>query len=366
VQDSITVNRKYNFSAGPAVMPVPVLEKVQSELLALDGVGSSILEISHRSDAFDLILANCRKRLTKLLNIPDTHEILFLQGGSRLQFAMIPMNITVPDQAPTYIVTGTWGKKAFQEAEILANATCPWDGAAHNYSTIPDLSKLEIKSESSYLYIVSNETIQGVQFPTLPNVSTCPLIVDASSDALSRPISWENVGIYYACAQKNAGIAGLTIVIMDKQLLPRSADDLPGYLNYNNHVQEDSRYNTPPVFGIYVLDLICQWIEEEFGNLESLGQHNQKKSKLLYDVIDASDFYIGHADQNCRSNMNVTFRLANEQLESQFKSFAANADLVELAGHRSVGGFRASIYNAMPMAGVEQLANVMKDFASRH
>lgn len=366
MQESLTVSRKFNFSAGPAVIPVPVLEKVQSELLALNGVGSSILEISHRSPAFDDIMNNCRQRLTKLFNIPDTHEILFLQGGSNLQFSMIPMNISIAGNPSSYIVSGSWSKKAFAEANRLSDSTCIWDGAEKNYSTLPAENEVNFADDTPYLYLVSNETIQGVQFPQLPQTDKVQLVVDASSDFMSQPINWDNVGIYYACAQKNAGVAGLTTVIVRRSLLERAPDNLPGYLTYQNHLDNDSRFNTPPVFGIYVLDLICQWVEEQFGNLETLQSHNKNKAKLLYDVVDNSEFYIGHADPTCRSDMNVTFKLANPDLDGKFKEFAGESDLVSLGGHRSVGGFRASIYNAMPVEGVELLANVMRDFEAKH
>ena len=365
MQDSLTVSRKFNFSAGPAVLPVPVLEKVQSELLALDGVGSSVLEISHRSPAFDRILESCRNRLTQLLGVPDSHEILFLQGGSVLQFSMIPLNISDPNNRSSYVVSGSWSKKAFAEAKRLSKPTCVWDGSDKNFSKLPNWRDLEFDSQTAFIYIASNETIQGVQFPQLPDTGDIPLVIDASSDFMSHPINWDNIGLYYGCAQKNAGVSGLTTVIVNRELLSRAPDNLPGYLTYSNHVENDSRYNTPPVFGIYVLDLICQWVQEQFGDLATLQTHNKRKASILYDVIDNSEFFVGHADPENRSNMNVTFKLANPDLDSKFKEFAAKSDLVSLGGHRSVGGFRASIYNAMPIEGVELLANVMRNFEAK-
>lgn len=356
--------RLFNFSPGPAVLPVEVLEEIRRDMLCLPGVGSSILEISHRSQAFDEILAETRQALASLLGVPDTHEILFLQGGANLQFSMIPMNLLRGQAAPAdYIVTGTWGAGAAKQAALEGDVAVSWDGNQCNYNRLPSADEIAGSPQAAYVHLTSNETIQGVQWKQMPETGDAPLVCDASSDFLSRPIDVSTMGLLYACAQKNAGIAGVTVVVIRKDLLERSASTLPAMLSYRVHAEKDSRANTPPVFAVYVLGLVCRWIRETFGDLSQLAVHNAAKASLLYDVIDASEgFYAGHASPDCRSDMNVTFRLPNPELEKAFVAAAASEGLVDLKGHRSVGGIRASIYNAMPVAGVEKLGDFMTVF----
>lgn len=358
-------DRVFNFSPGPAVLPLPVLKKIQEEMLALPGAGASILEISHRSKAFISILDNTKAALRRLLNIPDNYDVLFLQGGARLQFSMIAMNLlrgsTVPAQ---YVVTGSWGKYAVEEAKKEGPIEVIWDGKKDNYNHLPTASEYSIRPDAPYVHITSNETIQGIQFQSEPSTGNVPLVCDSSSDFLYRPIPIEKYGVVYACAQKNAGPAGVTVVIIRKDLLERSQDNLPGYLNYKAHSKESSLWNTPPTFGVYVVGLVCQWLEKEIGGLAAMHALNQKKAALLYDVVDRyPDLYQGHAAKVDRSLMNVTFRLPSEEKEKAFLTGAAARKLDSLQGHRSVGGIRASIYNAMPMEGVETLANYMTEFA---
>ncbi len=362
------VERVYNFSAGPAVLPLPVLERVQQELLALPGCGASILEISHRSKQFLAILQDAQQRLRELLQVPEHYHILFLQGGSRLQFSMVPMNLLRGSRFPArYILTGSWGRKAYEEAVREGTAVVSWDGQATGYDRVPSWSDLSIPPETAYVHITSNETIQGVQFPDHPPADWPVVVCDASSDFLSRPIPIERYGLIYACAQKNAGPAGVTIVILRADLVARMPDNLPGYLTYRNHVEEHSLFNTPATFAVYIVGLVAKWLQEEIGGLENMHRFNQQKAEMLYRVLDASNgFYRGHAQPACRSLMNVTFRLPTEALEKQFLAEAEQAGLTSLKGHRSVGGIRASIYNAMPREGVAALAEFMSDFAARH
>ncbi|MEZ6135673.1 MAG: 3-phosphoserine/phosphohydroxythreonine transaminase [Pirellulaceae bacterium] len=363
----VAQERIYNFSAGPAVLPVPVLEQVRDEMLCLPGAGASILEISHRSEEFIAIQAQAKSRLQRLLGVGDDHEVLFLQGGARLQFSMIPMNLLRGQSTPAqYVLTGTWGKSALEEARREGPVDVIFDAKASNYDRLPTTGELQVNPQAAYVHITSNETIQGVQFPADLDFGTAPLVCDSSSDFLYRPYDISRYGLLYACAQKNAGPAGVTVVVIRKELLERSNDDLPGYLNYKNQAASDSMWNTPPTFAIYVLGLVAQWVEETIGGLEKMHQHNQAKAKLLYHVLDEfPETYIGHALKSDRSLMNVTFRFADEQAEKAFLAGAADHGMDNLKGHRSVGGIRASIYNAMPIEGVQALASYMTDFAQK-
>jgi len=352
-----------NFSAGPAALPLPVLEHAQRELLSLPGVGASVLEISHRSKTFIEIMDRAEADLRELLGISDDYQVLFLQGGSRLQFSMVPMNLLGEGQSADYLVTGSWGKKALAEAIKEGNTRVVWDGKSTGYDRLPTADQLDLDPSAAYAYFTSNETIQGVQFLDEPVVGDVPLVCDASSDFMCRPLPIEKYGLVYACAQKNAGPAGVTVVIVRKNLLERSRDSLPGYLNYREHAQHNSMYNTPPTFGIYMVGLVTKWLREEIGGLAAMEIQNRAKSAMLYEAIDRSDgFYRGHAATDSRSLMNVTFRLPGDQLEGKFVADAGSAGLTSLKGHRSVGGIRASIYNAMPVAGVERLRDFMLEF----
>ncbi len=367
MQSSIATDRVYNFSAGPAVLPLNVLRQAQDELLALPGVGSSVLEISHRSSPFDEILQSAKATLSELLELPKNYRVIFLQGGSRLQFSMVPMNLLVSGRSADYVLTGSWGNKARDEALRAGAVHIAWDGKDDGYSRLPTPDELKLQADAAYVHVTSNETIEGVQFPVEIDTGDVPLVCDASSDFLSRPIPVERYGLIYACAQKNAGPAGVTIVIIREDLLARSDDALPGYLNYRSHVEHDSLWNTPPTFGVYLSGLVFRWLRDEVGGLQRMHERNREKARLLYDVIDNSDgFFRGHAQADCRSLMNVTFRLPSEETESEFLSAAEQRGLCSLKGHRSVGGIRASIYNAMPVEGVEALRDFMQEFHADH
>jgi len=366
---SAVAQRTYNFSPGPAVLPVSVLEELRDEMLCLPGAGCSLLEMSHRDKQFLEILHGAEASLRSLLSIHDDYAVLFLQGGARLQFSMIPANLMRgTNKTAEYLLTGSWGKYALAEAVKEGTAKAIFDAKASNYNVTPSASDYSASADAAYLYYCSNETIQGVQFPNEPQCPEgVPLVCDASSDFMCRPVDMPRYGILYACAQKNAGPAGVTVVIIRRDLLERSSDALPGYLNYRNHAENDSEWNTPPTFAIYALGKVAKWIANDIGGLEAMQRHNAAKAGLLYDAIDAfPQFYQGHADRDCRSLMNVTFRLPNDELQAAFLTGAKAEDLDNLAGHRSVGGIRASIYNAMPTEGVRALSQYMTDFAVKH
>jgi phosphoserine aminotransferase len=359
--------RVYNFSAGPAVLPLKVLQEAQAAVLELPGAGASILEISHRSKAFDAVHQEAKSLLKEVLEIPDGYKLLFLQGGSSLQFTMLPMNFLGEKQTADYILTGTWGKKAYDEARRLGSTSVAWDGKADNYSHLPPKNDLKFTSGAAYAHYTDNETIQGVEFKTEPDAGSIPLVCDTSSNFLSRPINVGRYGMIYACAQKNAGIAGVTLCIIREDLLDRVPKNLAPMLDYKLQTENDSLYNTPPVFGIYVMMLIARWIKQDIGGLDAMARLNEQKAKLLYDQLDAHpDFYKGHAKPDSRSQMNVTWRLPSEELEAEFIKAAKERNMIDLKGHRSVGGIRASIYNAMPKEGVEALRDLMVEFHAKH
>jgi phosphoserine aminotransferase len=357
--------RVYNFSAGPAVLPLSALKEAQRDLVALPGVGSSILEISHRSKPFTQIIEKAEGNLRELLAIPDDYRVLFLQGGAQLQFAMVPMNIMAgTGKKADYILTGSWGKKAMKEAQNQGETRVAYDGQATEYRHIPSTDELDLNPDAAFVHITSNETIQGIQFAQEPDVGDVPLVCDSSSDILSRPVPIDRYGVLFACAQKNAGPAGVTIVIIRDDLLERTPDNLPVMLDYRTLAEKKSLLNTPPAFSIYMVKLVTDWLLNEVGGLGEMEKRNRQKAQLLYDCIDASaGFYAGHAEPDCRSIMNVTFRLPDPDLESKFIQEAGARGLCSLKGHRSVGGCRASIYNAMPPEGVEALRDFMLEFA---
>ena len=359
-------DRVFNFSAGPAVLPLPVLEKAQDELLSLPGVGASVLEISHRSKAFDGILEKTLSNLKSLLGIGGDHEVVLLQGGASLQFSMVPMNFLAGHAGEAnYIVTGTWGKGGLKEASRIGSSHVAWDGGENGYDRLPAAEEVALSKKPAYVHVTSNETIQGVQWQALPTFENIPLICDSSSDFLSRPVDISSYGMLYACAQKNAGIAGVTVAVIRRDLLERSQEELPAMLNYRTFVEKGSRPNTPPVFAVYILGLVCEWILKDVGGLEHIAARNAEKASKVYDVIDSSEgFFRGHACPASRSIMNVTFRLPSEELEAAFVKKATSEGLSDLKGHRSVGGIRASIYNAMPEDGVDALCQFMRDFKS--
>jgi len=360
--------RVFNFSPGPAVLPEKVLKEAAAAAVELPGAGMSILEISHRSKAVEAVLVEAKALLSELLGIPAGYTIMFLQGGSSLQFTMLPMNfLRGTGKTADYLLTGTWGSKAFADAKREGTAAVVWDGKSHNYSYLPAPGELKLTPGAAYLHYTSNETIQGVEFQGDLDAPGTNLICDMSSNFLSRPVDVAKYGLIYACAQKNAGIAGVTAVIARDELLERVPAGLPPMLDYKLQAANDSLYNTPPVFGIYVLLLIARWLKHDIGGLKKMAELNQAKAKLLYDLLDARpDFYKGHARADSRSQMNVTWRLPSEELEATFVKGAKDQGLVDLKGHRSVGGIRASIYNAMPKAGVEALRDYMVEFQKQH
>jgi phosphoserine aminotransferase len=353
--------RIHNFSAGPAVLPLPVLEEAQQNLLALPGVGMSVLEISHRSKAFDEIILGAEADIRKLAGISDNYHVLFLQGGASMQFSMVPMNLLPAGGKADYIITGSWAKKAMKEAQRIGTVNVAATTEPENFNRIPGQAELKLDAEAAYVHLTTNNTIHGTEWKYDPAVGSVPLVADSSSDILSRPIDVNKYALIYAGAQKNLAPAGVTLVIMRKDLLERSPKDLHTMLNYNTHAKERSLYNTPPVFAIYVMRLVLKWLLDQ-GGLEVIKRRNEEKAKVLYDVIDSTEFYRGHAQTDSRSLMNVTFRLPSEDLEKQFVSEATKAGLDGLKGHRSVGGIRASIYNAFPKEGVESLIAFMKEF----
>jgi phosphoserine aminotransferase len=360
--------RVFNFSPGPATLPLPVLQEVQQNLLALPGVGASVLEISHRSKTFEEMIAQAEANIRALLNLPEEYYVLFLQGGASLQFSQVPMSfLRGTGRSADYIVTGSWAKRALAEAQREGAVRIVWDGKADNYSRVPKHGEYEIDPSAAYVHFTSNETIQGIQFPAEPEVGDVPLVCDASSDFLSRPIDVKRYGLIYAGAQKNVGPAGVTIVIIRQDMLEQVPDDLPTMLNYTVHVEHRSLYNTPAVFAVYVVMLVTRWLLENIGGLEQMHAINQQKAQLLYEAIDRSEgFYRGHAQPDSRSLMNATWRLPSEELEVQFVKEAKEAGLHELKGHRSVGGIRASMYNAMPIEGVRTLVEFMEHFRQKH
>ncbi len=358
-------DRIFNFSAGPAVLPVPVLEEAQRDLLSLPGVGMSVMEISHRSKTFDDIILGADSGLRELLGIPNNYQILFLQGGASLQFSMIPMNFLPADGSADYIITGSWGKKALKEAKRVGGVNVAATMADGGFTRVPSQDELKLSPQAAYVHLTTNETIEGVEWKTEPEVGDVPIVADASSDILSHRIPVEKYGLIYAGAQKNMGPSGVTLVIVRDDLLTRIPDGLHTMLDYRTHVENKSLYNTPNTWGIYIINLVCKWIKEK-GGLGAMEQENHDKASLLYEAIDASSFYRGHADADARSMMNVTFRLPSEDLEKKFTSEATGQGLDGLKGHRSVGGIRASIYNAFPREGVEALVSFMKEFERKN
>src|SRR5262245_10276746 len=361
----MSATRIYNFSAGPAVLPMPVLEEAQRDLIALPGVGMSVLEISHRSKPFDEIIQSAERDMRKLGGIPDNYKVLFLQGGASLQFSMVPMNLLTPGSTADYIVTGDWGKKALKEAKKVGATKVAGSTENGNFKRGPKQSELTLTPGAAYVHMTSNETIHGVQWHSLPDAGDVPLVSDASSDIFSRPIDVSKYGLIYAGAQKNLGPSGVTVVILRDDLLSRSADTLPTMLNLKTIVENNSLYNTPPVFGIYVLGLVLKWLKNN-GGLAAIDKVNERKAKILYDELDRTDFWKPHADKDSRSRMNVTFRLPNEDLDKLFAKESTAAGFDGLKGHRSVGGMRASIYNAFPEQGVRDLVECMREFEKKN
>ena len=355
----------FNFSAGPAVLPQEVLREAQQNLLALPGVGMSILEISHRSKPFEEILAGCEADLRTLAGIPAGYKVLFLQGGASLQFSMVPMNILTSAGFADYIVTGAWSQKAVKEAKRVGGVKIAASTEAENFARVPRQDELTLDPAAAYVHYTTNNTIFGTEFHYRPEVGDVPLVADTSSDMFSGPIDVSKYALIYAGAQKNLAPAGLTLVIIREDMLQRTPKSLPTMLQYPVHAENGSMYNTPPVFAIYVMRLVLAWLLKQ-GGLAAIEKVNQRKADKLYAEIDRTGFYKGHAAADSRSRMNVTFRLPSEDLEKTFAREATAAGLDGLKGHRSVGGIRASIYNAFPEPGVDALVQFMAEFERKH
>lgn len=356
-----TTNRIFNFSAGPAVLPLEVLEEAHENILSMPGVGMSILEISHRSKPFEEIIAGAERDIRALAGIPDGYHVLFLQGGASLQFSMVPMNILPQGGSADYIVTGAWSQKAVKEAKRVGGVKLAATTEGENFTRIPDQSELQLDPSAAYLHYTTNNTIFGTEFSYVPNAGDVPLVADTSSDMFSGPIDVSKFALIYAGAQKNLAPAGVTLVIIRDDMLKRTPSSLPTMLQYPLHVENQSLYNTPPVFTIYVMRLVLAWLLRQ-GGLAAIDKVNTRKSGKLYEEIDRTGFYRAHAKPGSRSRMNVTFRLPSEELEKRFAKESTAAGLDGLTGHRSVGGLRASIYNAFPEAGVDALVDFMRAF----
>lgn len=358
--------RIYNLSAGPAILPEEVLKEAQENLMVLPGVGMSILEISHRSKPFDNIFQQTKDDVKTLLDIDENYSVLFLQGGASLQFSMVPMNIMPPNNKADYIVTGAWSKKAVKEAKRVGDVNIAAITEEITFNRIPKQNELKLSTDAAYVHFTSNNTIYGTQWATEPEVGNVPLVCDASSDIFHKKIDVKKYGIIYAGAQKNMGPSGVTMVILRNDLLERSSDDLPTMLNYKTHFEKESMFNTPNTFGIYIIGLVAKWLLKN-GGLEKMYEVNKHKADLVYNFIDESNgFYKGHAEMESRSLMNVTYNLRTEELEKKLIAEALDAGFSGLKGHRSVGGLRASIYNAFPTKGVEDLVEFMKNFQERN
>jgi phosphoserine aminotransferase len=356
----LTTTRIHNFSAGPAVLPLPVLEEVQRDLMSLPGVGMSVMEISHRSKTFEDMLHRAIADIRVLAGVPDEYRVLFVQGGASLQFSMVPMNLLGAGATADYIDTGSWSDKAIKEARKVGHVNVAATTKGDKHARLPAPSELKLTPGAAYVHLTTNNTIEGTQWSTLPAVGA-PLVADASSDIFHAPIDIERLALVYAGAQKNLGPSGVTLVIVRDDLLARSVDTLPAMMNYRVHAENNSLYNTPNTFGIYILGLTVKWLRSQ-GGLPAIATVNRRKAGKLYAEIDRTGFYRGPAHKDSRSLMNVRFRLATEELEKMFVTEATAAGLDGLKGHRSVGGMRASIYNAFPEEGVDALVGFMRDF----
>jgi phosphoserine aminotransferase len=359
------MSRKFNFYAGPSTLPFEVLQELEADFLDYRGMGLSLVETSHRSSEYDEVHSSVLQGIKSLLNIGDEFAVVLMGGGATLQFSAVPMNLMGNFGHSDYVISGTWAKKALADAKLYSNPRVVWDGSDEAFTSLPDPASIQSGSDSAYLHITSNETINGVQWKDFPN-SEAPLVADMSSDIFSRPLPMERFGLIYAGAQKNLAPAGVTMVIIRKELLDRAGDNIGAYLKYKTHADKDSLYNTPPVFPIWAMSRVIKWIEGK-GGLEGIQKINAEKANLLYSVIDGTDgFYHCPVDPAVRSTMNVVFTMKNDELQAAFLKGAAERDMLGLKGHRAVGGCRASIYNAMPLEGVQALADYMQDFAEKN
>ncbi|EGO65188.1 3-phosphoserine/phosphohydroxythreonine transaminase [Acetonema longum] len=359
-------DRIFNFNAGPAVLPLDILKQAQAELLNYRDTGMSILEISHRSKPYEVIHQEAEADMKALLGLGDNYRVLFVQGGGSLQFAMVPMNYLPAGRIADYILTGSWSEKALQEAKLLGQTHVAATTAGEGYRRIPSLQEIKLSDKPAYVHITSNNTIYGTQWREFPNFGDIPLMADMSSDMLSRPFDAKKFALIYAGAQKNLGPAGVTIVIIRKDLLDECPPTIPTMLRYDTYAKNDSMYNTPPCFSVYIVHLVLQWLRKN-GGLAAMEKHNQEKAAFIYRQIDQSGgFYRGHAEPDSRSLMNITFRLPNEELEGAFVKEAVQAGLGGLKGYRTVGGIRASVYNAMSKEGCLALAAFMDEFRKKN
>ncbi len=358
------MDRAYNFSAGPATLPPPVLERAQTELLDWQGSGMSVMEVSHRGADFRALAERAEANLRELLDVPENYRVLFLAGGATLQFASIPLNLGPPWSTADYVVTGNWGRKAVAEAARYLNVNVAADTESTGFTTIPDPATWSVRDDACYLHYTPNETVYGVEFHTIPDVSDAPLVADMSSTVMSRPIDVSRFGLIYAGAQKNLGAAGITLLIVRDDLVGRARQETPGVVNYRLMADSGSMWNTPPTYCWYVMALVLDWLREQ-GGVAAMAEHNERKARKLYAAIDGSDFYANPVEKSCRSWMNVPFTLADPALDQAFLDEAAAARLMNLKGHRVAGGMRASIYNAMPESGVDALVDFMAEFEAR-
>ena len=354
--------RVYNFSAGPSMLPEAVLTKAAAEMLDYEGSGQSVMEMSHRSKVYQSIIDTTEALLREIMNIPDNYKVLFLQGGASSQFAMVPMNLMTGSGKADYIITGQWAKKAYKEAARYGAARAVASSEDKTFSYIPKVDKADLDPEADYVHICMNNTIYGTVYHDLPDTGDVPLVADISSCILSKPIDVSRFGVLYAGAQKNMAPSGVTVVIIREDLIGKAMDITPTMFNYQTHADNGSMFNTPPCYTIYVMKLVLEWIKNEVGGLEAMQAINEKKAKMLYDFLDGSKLFRGTVVPEDRSLMNVPFVTGNEELDAKFVKEATAAGFVNIKGHRSVGGMRASIYNAMPVAGVEALVAFMKKF----
>ena len=360
------MTRAYNFNAGPAAIPLEVSQRAQAEFVNYQNSGMALMEMSHRSAIYEKVNQDAQDLLRELLNIPNNYQILFLQGGASTQFAMIPLNFLSEGKVGAYIDSGAWAGKAKKEASIVGEAVVAASTKEDKYMRMPTLEEIQVPENAAYVHLTSNETIGGVQYKDFPYFGDIPVIADMSSDILSRPIDVSQFGMIYAGAQKNLGPSGVTVVIVREDLIAESPKHIPVMFRYDTHAKANSLYNTPPSYSVYMVGLVLQWIKEQ-GGVSALEKINEQKTKLIYDVIDESNgFYIGCANKENRSTMNITFRIKSEELEKLFIKESEAAGFVGLKGHRDVGGLRASTYNAVPLEACEALAQFMKEFMNKH
>lgn len=359
------MSKVYNFSAGPSVLPQSVLKRAAEEMLDYNGSGQSVMEMSHRSKVYEGIIGGCESALRQVMAIPDNYKVLFLQGGASTQFAMVPLNL-MKNKKADYVLTGQWAKKAYSEGKKFLDAKVIADSSDRTYSYIPTLDPGTFRPDADFFHICQNNTIYGTRFATLPDTGTVPLVSDMSSCILSEPVDVSRFGLIYAGAQKNMGPAGLTVVIIREDLIGDMAADVPTMLSYKIHTENDSMYNTPPCYSIYICKLVLEWIRDEMGGLSKMKAYNEHKAGLLYSFLDHSKLFSATVEGDCRSLMNIPFVTGNETLDAAFVKEATAAGFVNLKGHRSVGGMRASIYNAMPTEGVAALIEFMKAFEAKN